>query len=84
MTHSATTGPSAILEERLISSRRPPHFRVFFTDILLSPPRPIHKYPSAVPAAKVPVDETERQSTKGGDSDTADDSGCGSEAGEMV
>ena len=29
-----------------------------------------------------PVDEMERQSTNGGDSDTAGD--CGSEAGEMV
>jgi hypothetical protein len=80
VTCSATTGPSAILVEKLISSRRPPHFRVFFTDILLSPPRPIHRYPSAVPAAMAPVDETERQSTNGGDSDTADD--CGSEAGK--
>lgn len=80
MTHSATTGPSAILEERLKSSRRPPHFRVFFTDILLSPPRPITRHPSAVPAAIAPVEETERQSTKGGDNDTAEDSSRGREA----
>ena len=65
-----------------MSSRRPPHFRVFFTDILLSPPRPITRYPFAVPAATAPVEETERQSTKGGDNDTADDSGCDREAGK--
>lgn len=29
-----------------------------------------------------PVEETERQSTKGGDNDTADDSGRGREAGK--
>lgn len=79
-THSATIGPSAIFLERLISSRRPPHFLVFFTDTPLSPPIPIHKQPSAVPAAIAPVDETERQSTKGGDSDTPDD--CDEEAWE--
>jgi len=73
-------GPSAIFFERPMSSRRPPHFRVFFTDNPLSPPKPIHKWPSAVPAAIVPVDETERQSTKGGDSDTPDD--CGGKAWE--
>ena len=61
-----------------MSSRRPPHFRVFLAENPLSPPKPIHKWPSAVPTAIVPVDETERQSTKGGDSDTLDD--CGGKA----
>src|SRR5260221_11318687 len=73
-------GPSANFFERPIASPRPPHFRVFFADNPLSPPKPIHKWPSAVPAATVPVDETERQSTKGGDSDTPDD--CGGKAWE--
>ena len=78
VTHNATIGPSAIFLERLMSSRRPPHLRVFLTETLLSPPKPIHSWPSAVPATIAPVDETERQSTKGGDNDTEDD--CGSEA----
>jgi hypothetical protein len=81
VTYNATIGPSAILLERLMSSRKPPHFRVFLTEALLSPPKPIHSWPSAVPAAMAPVDETERQSTKGGDNDTPDD--CGSEARKM-
>jgi hypothetical protein len=71
-TYNATTGPSAIFLDKPISSRKPPHLRVFFAETLLSPPKPTHIWPSAVPAATVPVDETERQRTNGGDNETAD------------
>ena len=68
----ATIGPSATLMSSASFSSRPSHFLVFlfvpFPPVDgLSPPKPNHNRPSAVPAAKTPVVDIAIDMTKGGD-----------------
>lgn len=72
-THTATTGPSAILISSAPSALRPSHFRLrfFFTPApgSFSPPAPSHNRPSAVPTASRAVDDIADDNTKGGESE---------------
>lgn len=38
-----------------------------------SPPKPIYRRPSAVPAAIIPVDDIDKESMNGGDKETPED-----------
>lgn len=76
-THTATTGPSAILISSAPSALRPSHFRLrFFFALALgsfSPPPPSHNRPSAVLTARRAVDDIADDNTKGGESEIPDD-----------
>lgn len=48
-----------------------------------SPPVPIYKRPSAVPAAIIPVGDIDRQSMNGGDKETPEDGGAAAKTGNQ-
>lgn len=77
-------GPSAASERILPSLFNPCHLRCRFCPPAeasddFSPLVPTYRSPLAVPAAIIPVGDIERESTKGGDSETPADGGAAAE-----